>query len=208
MFAYAMYWAQEVLNVLLYNIIIVRNRRPGIAPSLRSSADCRAHPKYELRSYAPSARHPCLNSGLFEHRVQTLLKSSRISSTSKFQTYRICSRSHRKTNHPHIQMISELPGSSYCYLLFYCPYYTKVITIKIPKYLADCLLPLPNWGVSFYFGNLLQLTCFLLLPYWGIFLIFKFLLQMTCFLLLFHWGFFLYFENLLQPACFLLQFIY
>ena len=85
-------------------------------------------------------------------------------------------------------MISELPGNSYCSLLFYCPYYTKVITIKIPKYLADCFLLLPNWGVSFYFGNLLQLTCFLLLPYWGIFLIFKFLLQMTCFLLLFHWG--------------------
>ena len=159
--------------------------------------------QYSSRTQPPLIRHPCLNSGLFEHRVQTLLKSSRISSTSKFQTYRICSRSHRKTNHPHIQMISELPGSSYCYLLFYCPYYTKVITIKIPKYLADCLLPLPNWGVSFYFGNLLQLTCFLLLPYWGIFLIFKFLLQMTCFLLLFHWGFFLYFENLLQPACFL-----
>ena len=125
--------------------------------------------QYSSRTQPPLIRHPCLNSGLFEHRVQTLLKSSRISSTSKFQTYRICSRSHRKTNHPHIQMISELPGSSYCYLLFYCPYYTKVITIKIPKYLADCFLLLPNWGVSFYFGNLLQLTCFLLLPYWGIF---------------------------------------
>ncbi len=162
--------------------------------------------QYSSRTQPPLIRHPCLNSGLFEHRVQTLLKSSRISSTSKFQTYRICSRSNRKTNHPHIQMISELPGNSYCSLLFYCPYYTKVITIKIPKYLADCFLLLPNWGVSFYFGNLLQLTCFLLLPYWGIFLIFKFLLQMTCFLLLFHWGFFLYFENLLQPTCFLLLF--
>ena len=123
--------------------------------------------QYSSRTQPPLIRHPCLNSGLFEHRVQTLLKSSRISSTSKFQTYRICSRSHRKTNHPHIQMISELPDNSYCSLLFYYPYYTKVITIKIPKYLADCLLPLPNWGVSFYFGNLLQLTCFLLLPYWG-----------------------------------------
>ena len=150
--------------------------------------------QYSSRTQPPLIRHPCLNSGLFEHRVQTLLKSSRISSTSKFQTYRICSRSNRKTNHPHIQMISELPGNSYCSLLFYCPYYTKVITIKIPKYLADCLLPLPNWGVSFYFGNLLQLTCFLLLPYWGIFLIFKFLLQLTCFLLLPYWGIFPHFQ--------------
>ena len=124
--------------------------------------------QYSSHTQPPLIRHPCLNSGLFEHRVQTLLKSSRISSTSKFQTYRICSRSHRKTNHPHIQMISELPGNSYCSLLFYCPYYTKVITIKIPKYLAGCFLPLPNWGVSFYFGNLLQPACFLLLPYWGI----------------------------------------
>ena len=129
--------------------------------------------QYSSRTQPPLIRHPCLNSGLFEHRVQTLLKTSRISSTSKFQTYRICSRSHRKTNHPHIQMISELPGNSYCSLLFYCPYYTKVITIKIPKYLADCFLLLPNWGVSFYFGNLLQLTCFLLLPYWGFFLHFQ-----------------------------------
>ena len=144
--------------------------------------------QYSSRTQPPLIRHPCLNSGLFEHRVQTLLKSSRISSTSKFQTYRICSRSHRKTNHPHIQMISELPGNSYCSLLFYCPYYTKVITIKIPKYLADCLLPLPNWGVSFYFGNLLQLTCFLLLFDWGFFLYFENLLQSICFLLLFHWG--------------------
>ena len=119
--------------------------------------------QYSSHTQPPLIRHPCLNSGLFEHRVQTLLKSSRISSTSKFQTYRICSRSHRKTNHPYIQMISELPGNSYCSLLFYCPYYTKVITIKIPKYLAGCFLPLPNWGVSFYFGNLLQPACFLLL---------------------------------------------
>ena len=111
--------------------------------------------------------------------------------------------------HPHIRMLPNYPAILivlYCSLLFYCPYYTKVITIKIPKYLADCFLLLPNWGVSFYFGNLLQLTCFLLLPYWGIFLIFRFLLQLTCFLLLFDWGFFLYFENLLQPTCFLLLF--
>jgi hypothetical protein len=150
--------------------------------------------QYSSRTQPPLIRHPCLNSGLFEHRVQTLLKSSRISSTSKFQTYRICSRSHRKTNHPHIQMISELPGNSYCSLLFYCPYYTKVITIKIPKYLAGCFLLLSNWGVSFYFGNLLQLTCFLLLPYWGFFLYFKNLLQPACFLLLFHLGIFPHFQ--------------
>ena len=107
--------------------------------------------QYSSRTQPPLIRHPCLNSGLFEHRVQTLLKSSRISSTSKFQTYRICSRSHRKTNHPHIQMISELPGNSYCSLLFYCPYYTKVITIKIPKYLAGCFLLLLNWGSFLHF---------------------------------------------------------
>ena len=160
--------------------------------------------QYSSRTQPPLIRHPCLNSGLFEHRVQTLLKSSRISSTSKFQTYRICSRSDRKTNHPHIQMISELPGNSYCSLLFYCPYYTKVITIKIPKYLAGCFLPLPNWGVSFYFGNLLQLTCFLLLFDWGFFLYFENLLQPACFLLLFHWRISLYFWNLLQLTYFLL----
>ena len=162
--------------------------------------------QYSSRTQPPLIRHPCLNSGLFEHRVQTLLKSSRISSTSKFQTYRICSRSHRKTNHPHIQMISELPGNSYCSLLFYCPYYTKVITIKIPKYLADCFLLLPNWGVSFYSGNLLQPTCFLLLFDWGFFLYFENLLQPACFLLLLNWGIFPYFWNLLQLACFLVLF--
>ena len=59
----------------------------------------------------------------------------------------------------HIQMISELPGNSFCSLLFYYPYYTKVITIKIPKYLAGCFFLFPNWGVSFYFGNLLQPAC-------------------------------------------------
>ena len=162
--------------------------------------------QYSSRTQPPLIRHPCLNSGLFEHRVQTLLKSSRISSTSKFQTYRICSRSHRKTNHPHIQMISELHSNSYCSLLFYCPYYTKVITIKIPKYLAGCFLLLPNWGVSFYFGNLLQPACFLLLLNWGIFPYFWNLPQPACFLLLFHWGIFPYFWNLPQPACFLLLF--
>ena len=162
--------------------------------------------QYSSRTQPPLIRHPCLNSGLFEHRIQTLLITYRTSSTSKFQTYRICSRSHRKTNHPHIQMISELPGNSYCSLLFYCPYYTKVITIKIPKYLADCFLLLPNWGVSFYFGNLLQLTCFLLLPYWGFFPYFRNLPQLACFLLLPYWGIFPYFRNLLQPACFLLLF--
>ena len=160
--------------------------------------------QYSSRTQPPLIRHPCLNSGLFEHRVQTLLKSSRISSTSKFQTYRICSRSHRKTNHPYIQMISELPGNSYCSLLFYCPYYTKVITIKIPKYLAGCFLLLFHWGIFPYFGNLLQLACFLLLFYWGIFPYFGNLLQLACFLLLFYWGIFPYFGNLLQPACFLL----
>ena len=48
-------------------------------------------------------------------------------------------------------MISELPGNSYCSLLFYCPYYTKVITIKIPKYLAGCFLLLLNWGSFLHF---------------------------------------------------------
>ena len=62
-------------------IDIIRHRRTGIAPSLRSSADCRAHPKYELRSYAPSARRPWLNDGLFEHRVQTSLITERTLST-------------------------------------------------------------------------------------------------------------------------------
>ena len=52
---------------------ILRHRRAGIAPSLCSAADCRAHPKYELRSYAPSARRPWLTGDLFEHRVQTWL---------------------------------------------------------------------------------------------------------------------------------------
>ena len=91
-------------------------------------------------------------------------------------------------------MISELPGNSYCSLLFYCPYYTKVITIKIPKYLADCFLLLPNWGISFYFGNLLQPTCFLLLFDWGFFLYFENLLQLACFLVLFDWGIFPHFQ--------------
>ena len=35
----------------------------------------------------PPIRHPWLNGGLFEHRVQTLLITYRTSSTSKFQTY-------------------------------------------------------------------------------------------------------------------------
>ena len=59
----------------------------GIAPSRCSAAGCRAHPEYELRSYAPSARRPWLSGGLFEHRVQTLLDIYRTSSTSTFQTY-------------------------------------------------------------------------------------------------------------------------
>ena len=88
MFAYAMYWAQEVLNVLLYNIIIVRNRRPGIAPSLRSSADCRAHPKYEstIHMRPPLAIHgsvaACLNI-VFKH----CCYYSRTLRTSTPQTY-------------------------------------------------------------------------------------------------------------------------
>ena len=75
---------QEVLNVLLYNIIIVRNRRPGIAPSLRSSADCRAHPKYEstIHMRPPLAIHGSVAGG-----VQTLLLLSRTLRTSKPQTY-------------------------------------------------------------------------------------------------------------------------
>ncbi len=111
--------------------------------------------------------------------------------------------------HPHIRMLPNYPAIPivvYCSLLFYCPYYTKVITIKIPKYLADCFLLLPNWGVSFYFKNLLQPACFLLLFHWGIFPYFWNLPQPACFLLLFHWGIFPYFGNLLQPACFLLLF--
>ena len=51
----------------------IRNRCSGIAPSLCSAAVCRAHPKYELRPYTPSARHPCLRGSLLEHRVQALL---------------------------------------------------------------------------------------------------------------------------------------
>ena len=183
--------------------------------------------QYSSRTQPPLIRHPCLNSGLFEHRVQTLLKSSRISSTSKFQTYRICSRSHRKTNHPHIQMISELPGNSYCSLLFYCPYYTKVITIKIlniwlvasfycsigdfssiwgicSNQPASCSCSIG--GVPLIFKFLLQLTCFLLLFDWGFFLYFENLLQPACFLFSLNWGFFLYLGNLLQPTCFLLLF--
>ena len=39
------------------------------------------------RTQPPSIRHPWLNDGLFEHRVQTLLMSRRTSRTSKFQTY-------------------------------------------------------------------------------------------------------------------------
>ena len=92
----------------------------------------------------------------------------------------------------------------YCSLLFYCPYYTKVITIKIPKYLTGCFLLLPNWGVSFIFKFLLQPACFLLLFHWGIFPYFRILLQLACFLLLPYWGIFPYFGNLLQPARFLL----
>ena len=49
-----------------------------------------------------------------------------------------------------------------------------------PQYLAGCFFLFPNWGVSFYFGNLLQLACFLLLLNWGFSLIFKFLLQPAC----------------------------
>ena len=56
--------------------------------------------------------------------------------------------------HPHIRMLPNYPAILivlYCSLLFYCPYYTKVITIKIPKYLAGCFLLLPNWGSSPHF---------------------------------------------------------
>ena len=42
-----MYWNEEVLNVLIHFTDYSRHRRTGIAPSLRSSADCQAHPKYE-----------------------------------------------------------------------------------------------------------------------------------------------------------------
>ena len=183
--------------------------------------------QYSSRTQPPLIRHPCLNSGLFEHRVQTLLKSSRISSTSKFQTYRICSRSHRKTNHPHIQMISELPGNSYCSLLFYCPYYTKVITIKIPKYLAGCFLLLLNWGSFLHFqvftptsllpcpvrlGNFPLFQEFTptsllsaLVPL-GNFPLFQEFTPTSLLPALVPLGNFPYFGNLPQPACFLLLF--
>ena len=128
--------------------------------------------KYRYRTQPPPIRHPWLSGGLFEHRVQTLLNIYRTSSTSKFQTYRICSRSHRKTNHPHIQMISELPGNSYCSLLFYCPYYTKVITIKIPKYLAGCFLVLFHWGSFPLFREFTPTSLFLVPAQLGIFPLF------------------------------------
>ena len=56
-------------DICIYNM---RHRRTGIAPSLRSAADCRAHPKYEstIHMRPPLAIHgsmtACLNI-VFKH---------------------------------------------------------------------------------------------------------------------------------------------
>ena len=103
-------------------------------------------------------------------------------------------------------MISELPGNSYCSLLFYCPYYTKVITIKIPKYLAGCFLLLLNWG-SFLHFQVFTPTSLLPCPVrLGNFPLFQEFTPTSLLSALVPLGNFPYFRNLPQPACFLLLF--
>ena len=78
--------------------------------------------------------------------------------------------------HPHIRMLPNYPAILivlYCSLLFYCPYYTKVITIKIPKYLAGCFLLLPNWGSFLLFQEFTPTSLLLALVLLGNFPLFQ-----------------------------------
>ena len=78
--------------------------------------------------------------------------------------------------HPHIRMLPNYPAIPivvYCSLLFYCPYYTKVITIKIPKYLAACFLLLLNWGIFLLFRKFTPTSLLLALVPLGNFSLFR-----------------------------------